>query len=273
MLGEEDHSFVRRLLAEHAGVDFNPEQSHLVDSRLASLARRRNLQGPSAIVDALRKAPSGALLDSVIDALTTHETSFFRDREPFVALTEQVFPELIRQRRRRRALSIWSAACSTGQEPYSVAMLLHEHFPELQGWRVRILGTDVSRSAVQQARQGCYSERELQRGVSPRAREKYFEPAGDAWQIRPFIRSMVSWESFSLTSAWPALGAFDLVLMRNVLIYFAADTRALILQRATGHLATDGYLLLGTSESTFGACDELQPSYLGPATVYRRTST
>jgi len=271
MLREEDQSFVRQLLAQHTGVDFNHEQSHLIDARLTSLARLRNLQSPAALVEALRKTPSGSLLDSVIDALTTHETSFFRDREAFIALSAQVLPDLIHQRQQQRALSVWSAACSTGQEPYSVALLLHEHFPDLHGWRIRIMGSDVSRSAVQHARRGCFSERELQRGISKTTREKYFERAGEDWQVRPFIRQMVTWETFSLTSAWPALPAFDLVLLRNVLIYFAADTRALILRRTANHLASDGYLLLGTSETTFGACDALQPRFLGSTTVYRRS--
>jgi chemotaxis protein methyltransferase CheR len=270
MLRSEDQFFVQQLLSKHAGVALADAQSHLVDSRLASLARAQNLKDAAALVQALRKSPSGALLESVIEALTTHETSFFRDHQPFSALTEQVLPELIRRRARHRMLSIWSAACSTGQEPYSVAMLLQEHFPQLRDWRVRIWATDVSKTVVERARQGLFSERELQRGVSRAAQAKYFEKHADRWQIRDAVRRMVSWETLNLTSTWPPMAPFDLVLLRNVLIYFPSDTRAGILQRAASTLAHDGYLLLGTSETTFGACDALESVLVGGATLYRR---
>ncbi|HWA72901.1 MAG TPA: protein-glutamate O-methyltransferase CheR [Polyangiaceae bacterium] len=272
MLTERDQRFVEELLSRHAGLALTNEQGRLVSARLTSLAKQRNLTTADELIEALRRAPVGALLDSVIEALTTHETSFFRDQQPFVALSEHVIPELIESRRVQRSLSIWSAACSTGQEPYSVAMLLQERFPALASWQVRIWGTDVSQVVVQRARAGTFTEREVQRGISKSAREKYFERSGELWRVREPIRRMVSWQTFNLAAPWPTLSTFDIILMRNVLIYFSAETRARILAQTAAQLTPDGYLLLGNSETTFGVCDELHPRALSATVVYRKSS-
>lgn len=270
MLRDEEHSFVRHLLAQHTGVAFDEQQRHLVASRLCSLAKRQNMSGPGALIDALRTSPTGPLLDSVIEALTIHETSFFRDQPAFAALSDRILPDLVRQRANRRCLSIWSAACSTGQEAYSLAMLLHERFPHLGDWRVRIWATDVSRAVVRKARDGQFSEREMQRGVTAQVRDKYFERSGENWQVRDFLRQAVSFDTFNLNATWPPIGSFDLILVRNVLIYFSGPARTSILDQAARHLADDGYLLLGASETTFGACDALLPTLVGSATSYRK---
>jgi chemotaxis protein methyltransferase CheR len=272
MLRDEEHSFIRQLLERHTGVAIDEQQRHIVWSRLSSLAQSRNFSGTGELLEALRRSPTGLLLDCVIDALTTHETSFFRDQSTFSALSTHVIPDLLRRRERRRRLAIWSAGCSTGQEAYSVAMLLHERFPELQGWHVTIWGTDVSRNVVQRARSGQFSERELLRGVTDRVRQKYFERCGDVWRVREFLRQAVTWETFNLNAAWPPTPTFDLVLLRNVLIYFSSHSRAFILTQTASHLASDGYLLLGTSESTFGACDALYPVCRGGVTVYGKAA-
>jgi chemotaxis protein methyltransferase CheR len=266
----ENAAFVQALLVEHAGVCFSGEQEHVLCSRLASLAKHRNLASADALVSSLRLAPSGALLDSVIEALTTHETSFFRDPSTFKALGASLLPTLIERRAHRRSLCIWSAGCSTGQEPYSLAILLREHFPELSTWRVRILATDVSRSIVERARAGRFSMLELKRGLTDAARDKYFVADGSAHRVVDEVRGMVSWEVMNLTATWPPLPAFDLILMRNVLIYFSPEARAVTLGRVAAHLASDGYLALGASETTFGASEALVPTVASGATFYRK---
>jgi chemotaxis protein methyltransferase CheR len=208
----------------------------------------------------------------VIDALTTHETTFFRDEAPFRALEEQVLPQLLRARAYQRRLSIWSAGCSTGQEPYSVAILLRERFPELDGWQIRILGTDVSKATLDRAREGRYRELDLRRGLTAAARDKFFvrQGASDEFRISEGIRRMVTWEPMNLAATWPHMSAYDLVLMRNVLIYLEPEARRRALESAASVLAADGYLLLGTSETTFGSGSELVPCTVGRATLYRR---
>lgn len=268
----ENEAFVHQLLVKHAGVSFLGEQSGVLGSRLASLAKMRNLESADALVGTLRTSPSPGLLDSVIEALTTHETSFFRDPVTYNALGDVVLPALLKRRALQRTLSIWSAGCATGQEAYSLALLLHERFPELATWQVRIWGTDVSRSVVERAREGRYSELEMRRGLSPAAREKYFVKVADQFQLREPVRRMVRWDVMNLTAAWPLLAPFDLILMRNVLIYFSPELRSSTLARTAAHLSSDGYLALGTSETTFGSSREFVPNVIQGATLYRRVA-
>lgn len=265
----ENEVFVQQLLAKHAGVAFSSEHAHLLAARLASLAKLRNLASADALVKDLRRSPEGPLLESVIEALTTHETSFFRDSALFNVLSESVLPALVRRRHATRRLVIWSAACSTGQEPYSVALLLRERFPELRRWQMHIWGTDVSRSVIERARDGCYQELEIRRGLSHAARQKYFAPVAGGYRIDEATRGMVTWDVMNLSAPWPPLPQFDLILLRNVLIYFPEHTRASILRRATDRLSKDGFLMLGSSETTFGLSDELVPFGTRGA-IYRR---
>lgn len=269
----ENAAFVQALLAKHAGMTFGDEHSHLLDSRLGLLAKEQNLGSADALVTSLRGAPRGALLESVIEALTTHETSFFRDVGPFRVLAKEVLPSLIRQRSAQRRLSIWSAACSTGQEPYSLAMLLRERFPELGGWHVQLWATDVSRPVVDRAREGVYTESEVKRGLTAAARHKYFHPKGESYVIDDSVRRMISWNVMNLCSPWPPMSVFDLVLMRNVLIYFSEAVRSEVLERTAVQLAGDGILMLGVSETTFGLSSAFVPMLRDGGTVYRRRAT
>ena len=270
MLHAEDDAFVRALLSRHAGLAFDGQQAHLLESRLTSLAKQQSLESAQALIQALRSKPSGNLLDSVVEALTTHETSFFRDRAPFVALADAIIPELVANRRGVRRLSIWSAGCSTGQEAYSVALLLRERFPLLNQWQVQIRATDVSAATIRRARLGKFSAAEVKRGINDKLREKYFQREGNEFVLDASIRQMVTWATANLVGEWPALGNFDLVLMRNVLIYFAPEERAKILRRTAAHVASDGFLLLGTSETTFGQCEAFEPQTSCGTTIYRK---
>lgn len=273
MLRAEDQEFVRGLLHQHAGLSFDEAQGHLLESRLTSLAKQRQLSCAQSLVRELRQRPSRSLVDSLVDELTTHETSFFRDRLPFVALADAIVPELMANRRRERRLSIWSAGCSTGQEAYSVALLLRERFPPLAQWQVGIHATDVSAATIQRARTGRFSAAEVRRGINDYLREKYFTREGEELVIDASTRRMVTWGTANLAGDWPPLGTFDIVLMRNVLIYFAPAVRAQVLRRAANHVAGDGFLILGASETTFGQCEAFEPQPSCGTTVYRRVES
>jgi len=270
MLPAGDEAFVRALLLEHASLSFDDQQTHLLASRLTSLAKQKCFTDAAALVRSLRISPSKVLLDSVVDALTTHETSFFRDRLPFMALAEAIIPELVAKRRAEKRLSVWSAGCSTGQEAYSVALLLRERFPTLALWQIQILATDVSATTIQRARLGRFSAPEIKRGINDKLREKYFERCGNEFVLSESIRNSVTWATANLAGDWQHQGNFDIVLMRNVLIYFAPAVRARILQRTAAHLAADGFLLLGASETTFGQCEAFKAQSVCGATTYRK---
>jgi chemotaxis protein methyltransferase CheR len=272
MLSSDDDAFVRTLLKQHAGLSFDDQQAHLLDSRLTSLAKQLQLGCARTLLRELRQSPSKRLLESVVDAMTTHETSFFRDRLPFVALADAIIPELISTRRQERRIAIWSAGCSTGQEAYSVALLLRERFPMLAHWQVQILATDVSAATVQRARAGRFTAAELKRGINDSLRDKYFEQHGTDFVLSEAIRNSITWGTANLAGEWQPQGRFDVVLMRNVLIYFAPGVRTRILQRTATHLADDGFLLLGTSETTFGQCEAFEAQSVCGATTYRKVA-
>jgi chemotaxis protein methyltransferase CheR len=201
--------------------------------------------------------------------MTIKETSFFRDDRPFVDLRETVLPELIRRRAGERKLHLWCAACSTGQEPYSLALLLREHFPELQGWTIRLLASDLSSDALKRARLGWYSALEVGRGVPPEMLARCFRPVDDGWQVIDEVRRMVEFLPLNLIESWPVLPLLDLVLLRNVLIYFDLATKQQVLTRVRAVLRPDGYLMLGGAETTHNIDDEFELVPLGATTVYR----
>lgn len=255
---DADYAFICRFLKDRSAIHLDPDKQYLVESRLAPVMRQMDIPSIDELVRRLRDQPSGPLPPRVVEAMVTSETSFFRDHHPFEALRKAVLPDLIEKRRTRRRLAIWCAACSTGQEPYSVAILLREHFPALAGWQVTLLATDLSREVLEKARLGRYTQFEVNRGMPAMLLIKYFTQHGTAWQLKDEIRNMVEWRELNLARAWPPLPVFDLVMMRNVMIYFDVETKKDILGRlGRGVLASDGYLLLGGAETTFN----LDPSY------------
>ena len=187
--------------------------------------------------------------------MVTTETTFFRDLHPFEALRKSLIPELIRKRQNERCLNIWCAACSTGQEPYSVALLIREHLPELRGWKVNILATDLSRNVLARARQGLYTQLEVNRGLPAALLVKHFRQHGTSWQLHDDLLAMVDFQELNLVSAWPPLPRMDIVFLRNVMIYFDVETKKGILGRIAKVLQSDGYLLLGGAETTFNLND------------------
>jgi chemotaxis protein methyltransferase CheR len=207
------------------------------------------------LIAQLRTQPGNGLCRQIVEAMVTTETSFFRDHHPFEALRKIVIPDLLDRRRAERRLHIWCAACSSGQEPYSLALLFREHFPELAGWTISLLASDLSREVLARAREGRFNQIEVNRGLSAALLMKYFEQHGTDWQLKPALRGMVDFQEINLAQPWPALPRMDLVLIRNVMIYFDVETKKAILGRLARLLRPDGYLLLGGAETTFNLDD------------------
>jgi len=252
-----DYDFLRKLLRERSGLDLSADKQYLVESRLIPLARRAGLPGIAELV-AKVKSGSDGLTSEVVEAMTTNETFFFRDKIPFDHLRETILPALLQARASRRSLRIWSAACSTGQEPYSIAMCVRE-FAALAGWRIEIVATDLSQGVLDKARAGIFSQFEVQRGLPIQMLVKYFTQVGELWQLNANIRGMVQHRQLNLLQDFSHLGSFDVVFCRNVLIYFDQDTKAAIFERVAKVLEPDGVLVLGAAESVVGISDAFKP--------------
>jgi chemotaxis protein methyltransferase CheR len=252
-----DYEFLRKLLKERSGLDLSADKQYLVESRLIPLARKSGLPGIAELVAKI-KSGADALTSVVVEAMTTNETFFFRDKIPFDHLRQTILPALLQARGSRRALRIWCAASSTGQEPYSVAMCVKE-FAGLAGWRVEIVATDLSQGVLEKAKAGIYSQFEVQRGLPIQMLVKYFTQVGELWQLNADIRAMVQHRQFNLLQDLSHLGTFDVIFCRNVLIYFDQDTKAGVFGRLARMLDTDGVLLLGAAESVVGISDAFKP--------------
>ncbi|MFN3242704.1 MAG: CheR family methyltransferase [Planctomycetota bacterium] len=263
-----DLDYCRQLVHQVAGLLLDERKDYLFETRLRVVVDDYGFGGTAQLVEALKRPASGELRARVVDAMTTNETSFFRDEHPFEALREFVLPSLL-EAGGRRSMDIWSAASSTGQEAYSLAMLLRENVPEPYVSRARIRATDLSLRVLAQARAGIYSDVEVQRGLSPSLRERYFERDGRCWRVQPPLRRMVEFGEFNLTGSWANVGQMDVVFLRNVLIYFDVATKQRILGELRRVLRPDGLLCLGAAETVLGIRDDFVPVRLGRATFYR----
>jgi chemotaxis protein methyltransferase CheR len=251
----QEFDIVRRLLRERSAIVLEAGKEYLVESRLAPLVRQEKLSSIGELIGRLRGQPDNGLTRQVVEALVTTESSFFRDHHPFEALRTVVIPDLIKRRGDERRLHIWCAASSHGQEPYSIALLLREHFPGLLKWQISLAASDLSREVLARAREGRFNQIEVNRGLPAALLLKYFEQHGTHWQLVPAIRGMVDFREINLAQPWPALPRMDLVLIRNVMIYFDVETKKTILGRLARLLRPDGYLLLGGAETTFNLDD------------------
>jgi chemotaxis protein methyltransferase CheR len=247
-----DFSYLATLLRERSGLIVTPDKLYLLDSRLMPLARQYNLASLEKLITTMREGRSGKLVDEVVDAMTTNETSFFRDRHPFDALKGTILPGLIERRAAQKHLRIWSAACSTGQEAFSLAMMFRDDFPLLANWRIEIVGTDISPSVVSRAREATYSTFEVQRGLPIKLLIKHFEQIGEQWRLKPELRRLADFRVFNLLGDLAPLGQFDVILCRNVLIYFDLATKTRVLDAMHQRLVRDGALILGGAETVFG---------------------
>ena len=253
-----DYDYLRRFLKERSGLDLSPDKQYLVESRLLPLARKASLPGIPDLVLKIRNG-DGRLATDVVEAMTTNETFFFRDKIPFDHLRDSIMPGLIQARAARKSLRIWSAASSTGQEPYSIAMCLKEMGAALAGWRIEIVATDLSQDVLEKSKAGVYSQFEVQRGLPIQFLMKYFTQAGDVWQLNADVRAMVQFRQLNLLQDFSHLGTFDVIFCRNVLIYFDQDTKAMIFERMAKGMEADGTLLLGAAESVVGITDAFRP--------------
>jgi len=253
-----DYEYLRKLLKERSGLDLSADKQYLVESRLMPLARKASLSGIPELVQAM-KSGAVALTSEVVEAMTTNETFFFRDKIPFDHLKETVLPGLIQARAARRSIRIWCAASSTGQEPYSIAMILKEMGSALSGWRTEIVATDLSMGVLEKSITGLFSQFEVQRGLPIQMLVKYFTQQGELWQLNADIRAMVQHRQLNLLQDFSHLGTFDVIFCRNVLIYFDQDTKIGIFDRLAKMLEADGVLALGAAESVVGISDAFKP--------------
>jgi chemotaxis protein methyltransferase CheR len=269
---ESDYAYLRTLVRRQSANEIDPSRNALFDTRLTPMARLAGVKNLEEFVEVLRADKESQLHRAVAEAMTINETSFFRDRLPFEMLRETVLPELIARRAKERRLRIWSAACSTGQEAYSVAMLLREDFPELAEWDVKIIGTDISRQVVEVARRGRYRRIDVNRGLPVRMLVKYLERDGEEWVMSAGVQGMCEFAEGNLCGRLPKLPVFDLVLLRNVLLYFPRQERGRVFSEARRSMAADGYLLLGNAEQAEDSTKLFEVQFASSCYVYRPVS-
>jgi len=259
MIKHDDILFVAAEAFKRSGLVLSADKGYLLESRLAPLARAEGYPSIEALIAAARRDNTGRLLWSITEALATHETFFFRDNTPFDLFKQDVLPVLARARGNNGSIRIWCAACSSGQEPYSLAMLLEEERARLGNLRVEIVATDMAPRVLEKAKAGVYSQFEVQRGLAVQRQVQHFDQQGEQWRIKSNIRSMVTFQKQNLLESFATLGTFDLVLCRNVLIYFDPDTKKKVLARIATQTAQDGYLIMAAAETVVGLSADFSP--------------
>ena len=253
-----DFEFICQILRERSGLVLTNDKAYLLESRLLPVARKWKLATFDDLVRVIRTKMDEAVIKDVVEAMTTNESFFFRDTKPFDQFKALVLPAMLKGRASSKTIRIWSAACSSGQEAYSLAMILSEMSAQLAGWRIEIIGTDLSTEILNRAKEGMYSQFEVQRGLPITLLVKYFSQVGDRWQINAKIRSMVNYREFNLLHDPIGLGRFDVVFCRNVLIYFDQQTKGRVLNSVAKLMPEDGFLFLGGAETVLGITDKFQ---------------
>jgi chemotaxis protein methyltransferase CheR len=246
------------LLKERSGLVVNQDKAYLLESRLMPLARKHGLKGLDELADLVQKCRDDSVINEVTEAMTTNESFFFRDIKPFDLFRATVLPQLLESRAAKKSFRIWCAAASSGQEPYSLAMILNEEAAKLAGWRYEILGTDISTEVLEKAESGLYSQFEVQRGLPIQLLMKYFTKSGDKWKINASLRAKMQFKVFNLLDDLGPLGRFDVVYCRNVLIYFDQPTKSAILEKISRLIPNDGVLFLGGAETVLGISDKFK---------------
>jgi chemotaxis protein methyltransferase CheR len=256
-----EYDYLRKMLRERSGLVLSADKQYLVESRLLPVARRAGMAGLAELVQELKSgAKAEALAVTVVEAMTTNESFFFRDKLPFEHFRNTIMPELLASRAASRRIRIWCAAASSGQEPYSLAMSLKEMGDRIAGWRIEIIATDLSRDVLDKAKAGIYNQFEVQRGLPIALLIKYFSQIGDTWQIAPDIRAMVQYRQLNLLADFAHLGTFDVIFCRNVLIYFDQATKTRVLDRIARVIDRNGYLALGAAETVVGLTESFKPT-------------
>jgi len=265
--------YIRHLVRAKSSIVLDDGKTYLVVSRLGPLAREFNFDSVAAFVTHLQATPDCELHAHAVEAIATTETSFFRDHHPFAALRDEVLPEMVRRRSASRTLSIWSAACSSGQEPHSIAMILRDRFADLEGWNLQLAASDISRRMIERAREGLYTQLEINRGLPAPYLVRFFEQNEDQWRLRNDVRGLFRFFRQNLVDPWSLVAPVDILILRNVLIYFDVDTRRRILRRVRGLLRPDGYLLMGSAETTLNVDDLFTRVPIGRAVFYQATGS
>lgn len=268
-LDTDEFEYVSTLLRQQSGMVLEAGKEYLVETRLGPIAKQAGHSTVNELIKQLRRSPANSLHTSVVEALTTNETQFFRDIHPFEALRTNILPALIEKRSTTRRLDIWCAAASTGQEPYSLAMLMDDAFPQLSSWSVRCLASDISEEALTRAREGLYRQLEINRGLPEPMLKKYFVKQGANWQISDQLRRRIEYRNINLIAPWPSMPALDLIMMRNVLIYFNIETKQQILAKVRRVLKPDGYLFLGSAETTLNLDTDYKQVQIGRSVCYQ----
>ncbi|MFI5099676.1 MAG: CheR family methyltransferase [Actinomycetes bacterium] len=263
-----DFDYVRELLHRRTGIALEPDKAYLVDSRLLPVARAHGMSDVSTLVQHLRGVPGGPVVDDSLDALSTNETSWLRDGEPFQVIVRDVLPQLMKLRNDTRSLTFWSAACSTGQEPYSLAMMVEDLLVG-SGWTYRVAATDISGAALRRAEEGLYRQLEINRGLPASMLVRHFTHEGTGWRVSDDLRRRITFTRSNLVEDPPPVARADVVLMRNVLIYFDVPTRQRVLERVRKVLAPGGVLLLGAAETTLGLSEGWLRTTHGRTTINR----
>jgi len=266
--------YLREMIHRESAIVLDLDKEYLVESRLAPIARREGLASVADLVQRLVSRPIASLQAQVVDAMTTNETSFYRDVHPWQTLRAQIIPDLVAARAKSRTLNIWCAACSSGQEPYSLAMLLLDEFPQLMAdWNINIVATDLSATMVDRCREGIFSQLEVNRGLTDAQLHRHFAKSGSGWQISDDVRRMVKVHAANLAvpSSIPRMGGIDLVLLRNVLIYFDDVSKERILSAIHRQMRSDSYLMLGSSEVSTGGARGFERCRSGRTIFFRRS--
>ncbi|MBW4453781.1 MAG: protein-glutamate O-methyltransferase CheR [Nostoc indistinguendum CM1-VF10] len=264
-----DFEYLRQLVHHHSAVVLFGDKTYLAELHLQPIVESAGFASIADLITYLRTQPFNSLHAQTIEALVTNETSFFRDSHPFEALKKYVLPELIKQREIERSLNIWCAACSNGQEPYSIAILINEHFPMLPNWPVKLIATDFSTKVLTRAREGHYNQLEINRGLPKNICDRYFQKLDTDWQIKEQIRQMVDFRQLNLLQSWSSLPQFDVIFLRNVLIYFDVVTKKALLKKIKQQLRPDGYLFLGSGETTISLDESFKRVLFDKAICYR----
>jgi chemotaxis protein methyltransferase CheR len=269
-IGSVEFEYVRSLVRRESAIVLDDSKKYLVSSRLLPLAKEHGFESVAALVSRLQASPQGTLHTLVVEAIATTETSFFRDIHPFTALRDEILPELLgEQRNTGGTLNIWSAACSSGQEAYTVAMILRDRFAALPGWSFQLLASDISRQMVERARRGIYTQVEVNRGLPAPYLIRFFDQRDGQWHLKADVKNMCRFFHQNLAQAWTAIPPVDIVMLRNVLIYFDVETRREVLRRVRGLLRPGGYLLLGSAETTLNLDDTFNRIRVGRAVFYQ----
>lgn len=254
---QDDFTLFADIVKKRSGLALTPEKAYLLESRLMPIARKNSLKYLEELAKFVRDKRDEKTLEAITEAMTTNETFFFRDQKPFDQFKQVVLPHMLKVREAKKSLRIWSAASSSGQEAYSLAMILSEEAAKMAGWKIEIIGTDLSLDMVEKAKAGLYNQFEVQRGLPVTYLVKYFQQKEDKWQISDKIRAMVQFKTLNLLSEW-SLGGFDVIFCRNVLIYFDVPTKGQIFKRMGDILSSDGALFLGGAETVLGVTDKFK---------------